>query len=104
VSAGADRVELDARLDATGAVATPLTDDELDRMIAALKALDVDSVAVSLLHSYVNPAHEKKVAERLQAELPDLAVSLSADLDSSAPRRSPPTPMSSRWSPPICAS
>jgi N-methylhydantoinase A len=75
-----DRVELDERLDATGAVVVSLRDDEIDRMAATLKALDVDSVAVSLLHSYINPAHEKKVAERLQAALPGIAISLSSDL------------------------
>jgi N-methylhydantoinase A len=75
-----DRVELDERLDATGAVVVPLGDDEIDRMAATLKALDVDSVAVSLLHSYINTAHEKKVAERLQAALPGIAISLSSDL------------------------
>lgn len=78
--AAGDRVELDERLDATGAVVTPLSDAEIDRMAADLKALDVQSVAVSLLHSYVNPDHEKKVAERLQKALPGVAVSLSSDL------------------------
>jgi N-methylhydantoinase A len=78
--AAGDRVELDERLDATGAVVVPLDDDEIDRMAATLKSLDVDSVAVSLLHSYINTAHEKKVAERLQAALPGIAISLSSDL------------------------
>lgn len=78
--AATDRVELDERLDATGAVITPLSDAEIDRMAAELKTLEVQSVAVSLLHSYVNPAHEKKIAERLQTALPGVAVSLSSDL------------------------
>jgi N-methylhydantoinase A len=78
--AAGDRVELDERLDATGAVVVPLSDDEIDRIAAELKSLDVESIAVSLLHSYVNTGHEKKVAERLQAALPDVAVSLSSDL------------------------
>ncbi|MDB5564215.1 MAG: apc3 1 [Tardiphaga sp.] len=78
--AAGDRVELDERLDATGAVVVPLSDDEIDRIAAELKSLDVESVAVSLLHSYVNTGHEKKVAERLQAALPGVAVSLSSDL------------------------
>jgi N-methylhydantoinase A len=78
--AAGDRVELDERLDATGAVVVPLSDDEIDRMAAELKSLGVESVAVSLLHSYVNTGHEKKVAERLQAALPGVAVSLSSDL------------------------
>jgi N-methylhydantoinase A len=78
--AAGDRVELDERLDATGAVVVPLSDDEISRTAATLKSLDVESVAVSLLHSYVNTGHEKKVAERLQAALPGVAVSLSSDL------------------------
>src|SRR5258708_22992341 len=49
-------------------------------MAATLKSLDIGSVAVSLLHSYVNTDHEKKVAERLQAALPGVAISLSSDL------------------------
>jgi N-methylhydantoinase A len=75
-----DRVELDERVDATGAVVTSLSDAEIDQMAAKLKSLGVDSVAVSLLHSYVNTGHEKKVAERLQVALPDVAISLSSDL------------------------
>ncbi len=78
--AAGDRVELDERLDATGAVVVPLSDDEIERMAATLKSLDIGSVAVSLLHSYVNTDHEKKVAERLQAALPGVAISLSSDL------------------------
>jgi N-methylhydantoinase A len=78
--AASDRVELDERLDASGAVVVPLSDAEIDRLAAELKERDVDSVAVSLLHSYVNPGHEKLVAERLKAALPGVAVSLSSDL------------------------
>src|ERR1700754_3287393 len=44
------RVEIDERLNADGAVSTALGDDELDRMAKMLKTLDVESVAVSLLH------------------------------------------------------
>jgi N-methylhydantoinase A len=75
-----DRIELDERLDATGAVLVPLSDAEIERMAAALASLGVESVAVSLLHSYVNTSHEQMVAKRLQAALPGVAVSLSSDL------------------------
>ena len=74
------RVEVDERLDARGSVLTPLDDAELDRMVEAVKALEVDSVAVSLLHSYVNPVHERQIEARLKQALPDVAVSLSSDL------------------------
>ena len=74
------RVEIDERLDARGAVVVPLDADKLDRMVAAVRALDVQSVAVSLLHAYANPAHERLVAEWLQREMPGIKVSVSSDL------------------------
>lgn len=75
-----DRVEIDERIDAAGNIVVPLSDEAVNALAAQLKTLGVDSVAVSLLHSYINPIHEKQVAERLKAALPGLAVSLSSDL------------------------
>jgi N-methylhydantoinase A len=74
------RVEIDERMDATGAVVTAMPDRELARMAQAVAALNVESVAVSLLHSYINAAHEKQIEERLQAALPGIAVSVSSDV------------------------
>ncbi len=74
------RVEADERLNAQGEVMTPLDEAGLERMTRALAELDVDSVAVSLLHSYVNDEHEKRIEERLKMALPRLAVSVSSDL------------------------
>ncbi|HTJ94989.1 MAG TPA: hydantoinase/oxoprolinase family protein [Pararobbsia sp.] len=74
------RVEVDERLDARGDVLTPLDDDTIDRMIDTFGSLGVESVAVSLLHSYVNEAHEKRIEARLKAALPKLSVSVSSDL------------------------
>jgi N-methylhydantoinase A len=74
------RVEVDERLDARGEVMTPLTEAAIDRMINSLGSLGVQSVAVSLLHSYVNEAHEKRIEARLKEALPKLSVSVSADL------------------------
>jgi N-methylhydantoinase A len=74
------RVELDERLDARGEIVTALSDEKLDAMVEAVKALGVDSVAVSLLHSYINTDHEKKVEARLKRALPNVSVSLSSDL------------------------
>lgn len=74
------RIEIEERVDADGAVTVALTDEELDRMAEAVKGLGIASVAVSLLHSYVNTDHEKAVEERLKTALPGLSVSLSSDL------------------------
>ncbi|MCR4340474.1 MAG: hydantoinase/oxoprolinase family protein [Gemmatimonadaceae bacterium] len=53
------------RLAYDGAVVEPLEDAAIDRLVEALAGLGVDAVAVCLLHSYVNPAHEQRVASRL---------------------------------------
>ena len=45
------------------------------RLVAWLKATGVESVAVSLLHAYANPAHERAVGEALAASLPFVSLS-----------------------------
>ena len=42
--------------------------------------MDVDAVGVCLLHSFANPAHERRVAELLRLALPDVAVTASVDV------------------------
>ncbi|MBV9860424.1 MAG: hydantoinase/oxoprolinase family protein [Alphaproteobacteria bacterium] len=74
------RFEVTERLDVTGAVVTPLDEEDLGRVIAQIADSGVKAVAVSLLHSYANPAHERRIGERLRAELPHLFVTLSVDL------------------------
>ncbi|WP_395065656.1 hydantoinase/oxoprolinase family protein [Paraburkholderia silvatlantica] len=78
------RLEVDERLDARGEVLAPLTDAQLDRLIdgviSKLGAAGVESVAVSLLHSYLNDAHEKRIEARLRQAIPNLSVSVSSDL------------------------
>ena len=74
------RFEIDERLDAQGRVVTPLNVEDVHRAVARIKAADVESVAVCLLHSYVNPEHERAIGEILRAELGDLFISLSVDV------------------------
>ena len=47
---------------------------------ALLRREGVESVAVCLLHSYVNPEHERRVGAILAEELPGVPVSLSAEV------------------------
>lgn len=75
-----DRVEVDERLDARGGELAPLSEAETKRVVEELRALKVESVAVSLLHSYINPEHEKKIEARIKSALPGMFVSLSSDL------------------------
>jgi N-methylhydantoinase A len=74
------RLEVTEKLRPDGSVAVPLDPGSVDAAIEVLRAERVDSVAICLLHSYANPAHEREVADRLRAALPDVAVSISHEI------------------------
>src|SRR6202022_2257596 len=65
-----DRVTVNERVSAAGEVMQPVSASELDRVVQDLKKLKVESIAVSLLHAYLNDAHEREIGERLQQALP----------------------------------
>src|SRR5215211_2088179 len=58
----------------------PLAAGEADRLVAAVKESGAESVAICLLFSYLDPAHEHTLAESLRSELPDLHVSASCEV------------------------
>jgi N-methylhydantoinase A len=68
------------RLGPAGEVLLPLDDDSVRQAAALLRREEVDSVAVCLLHSYVNPEHEQRVGAILAEELPGIPISLSAEV------------------------
>lgn len=68
------------RMRHTGAVETPLTAAEIDRAVAEVAALDVEGVAICLLHAYANAAHEQALQDALRERLPHLFVSCSSDV------------------------
>lgn len=73
------RLELDERLDDGGEVVRPIDRDEVHERAATLvDDHGVDSVAVSLLHSYVEDRHERVVGDVLAEEFPEVNVSLSS--------------------------
>src|SRR6202035_3151711 len=74
------RFEITERIGADGAVVTPLVENEIDGLVAALKAARVDAVAISLLFSFLNPEHEQGLGARLRAALPDVPVYLSSEV------------------------
>jgi N-methylhydantoinase A len=71
-------VEVVERLGPSGEVTLPLDDESVRAAAAVLRAEEVESVAVCLLHAYVNPEHEQRVGELLAEELPGVPVSLSS--------------------------
>jgi N-methylhydantoinase A len=74
------RFEIAERIDATGEVQQPLDSAVLPELAQRLKALDVESVAISFLNSYLNPEHEQQAAERLQQLLPDTFITTGTEL------------------------
>ncbi len=57
--------EIRERLDFHGEILTPLDDEALDRALDQVEADLVDAIAVCLLFSHINPAHEERVKARI---------------------------------------
>ncbi len=74
------RFGVPGRIDKTGAERTPLDMDVLEDVIDRLEAEGVDAVAVAFLFSFLEPAHERAVGERLRARLPGADILLSSDI------------------------
>ena len=64
------RLEADERLDAQGAVLTPLTAAEVERVVAAVADQVPEAIAICLLHAYADTTHEARLAAALRAVSP----------------------------------
>ncbi|MBO9478047.1 hydantoinase/oxoprolinase family protein [Shimia sp. R11_0] len=74
------RYVVNERMDANGNRLTPLALQEVEALAEDLRAANYESIAVGLLHSYVNDTHERLIAEVLAEKLPDVMVSLSCEV------------------------
>ncbi len=74
------RREVNERLDHRGQVLIALTPAEAERAVDELLSLGVESIAISLLHSFRNPTHEQMLREVILAKRPGFPVSLSAEV------------------------
>jgi N-methylhydantoinase A len=74
------RYEVSERLDARGAVVKPLDEAQVRVLAAVLAEADIDAIAISLLHSYANPAHERQIADLMRAALPNCFISVSSEV------------------------
>jgi N-methylhydantoinase A len=75
------RFEIGGRIDAEGREVEPLDLSAVDAIADAVSAAGVRALAVGLLFSHRNPAHERALRAALHARLPSLYVSLSSEVD-----------------------
>ena len=75
-----DRFEVTERIDHAGEVVTPLDEDDARHVAAILRRRGVKTVAVCFINAHANPAHEQRMREVLEEELPDVTVSTSAEV------------------------
>ncbi len=72
--------EIGGRVTVDGAEIEPLDEEAVRAAARRLRAAGVDSIAVCFLHSYANPAHERRARALLLEEHPGGAVSLSSEV------------------------
>jgi N-methylhydantoinase A len=74
------RLPVPERLDNEGRVLLPLDEAAVRALVPLLRREGVASVAVGFLHSFVNPAHERRTRDILAEALPDVPVTLSCEV------------------------
>jgi N-methylhydantoinase A len=78
------RVGVEERVDSKGEVLIPLDEESVHQAIAYLKMMKVTSIVVTLLFSFLNPFHERKIREIVKKEYPEALVTLSNEVLSAA--------------------
>lgn len=79
------RLGVPERILADGSVHRPLDEAAAKAAIERLRRQGVQSVAISLLFSFVDPTHEKRLAEWVREAMPDVEISLSHEVLPRAP-------------------
>jgi N-methylhydantoinase A len=74
------RLEVTEKIRPDGSVAVAMDAESVEAAIDRLRRDGVESVAICLLHSYANPAHEQMVAGLVRAALPAIPVSVSHEI------------------------
>jgi N-methylhydantoinase A len=72
--------EVSERVDYQGRVVLPLDEDDARRAVRELRDAGAEVFAVSLLWSFKNDAHERRIGEIVSEEAPDVLVTLSSEL------------------------
>ncbi len=73
--------EIPERVDSEGLIYTPLDEERVKQVLATLRELQVEAIAVSFLWAIVNPVHELAVAKLIEEVLPDVPYTLSHQIN-----------------------
>jgi N-methylhydantoinase A len=74
------RWELAQRTQYDGQEIEPIDLEGLNKILERIEQNDIDALAIVLLHSYANPAHEQLVRDMARERFPDLYVCASSDI------------------------
>ena len=75
-----DRLTVPERVTGDGAVLVPLDEERAREQVRALKEAGVEAVCVCFLFSFLNPDHERRVAEIVREEFPEAFLSVSSEV------------------------
>ena len=74
------RFEVAERIDASGAVVTPLHEDELREAVEAARATGAEALIVHFIHAYLNPDHERRAGAIAREVWPEVHITLGSDI------------------------
>ncbi len=74
------RFEAAERVLYDGSVHRPLSQDAIDRAVAQVRESGADCLAICLIFGFINPDHERRLRQAMQAALPDLQISISSEV------------------------
>ena len=74
------RFTVAGRVDANGQILVDMDRAEVEAIVDQIAEGGFESVAVGLIHSYLNPTHEQLVRDVLAEKLPNVAVSISSEV------------------------
>ncbi len=74
------RYTVEERISAKGEVLISLCRNEVEQLVEVIKQGGYESIAIGLMHSYLNSAHEELIRDVVREQLPDAMISLSSEV------------------------
>ena len=68
------------RLNVNGHPLIPITDESINSLLPRIDKNEIEALAIGLIHSYANPAHELRIAEIISKARPELLITLSSEV------------------------